>query len=407
MSKKNILITTPVFPYPLNSGGAQAQYHMINALRGKMQISFAYVSTNMKNETALKEEWPDVKFHPYQEKRPCWLIRKYRKKIKKLYEKIDYNNKAIINPYLSHSFEGAIDYGFIRFLQQIIDEDGIEIVQFEFANFLNLAFAFPDVKRIYVQHEIHFIRNLRFIKDLKALPSYDYYQFNMLKQQELTAMNACTGVITLTETDKDILVEEGVTRPLFVSPAIIPSPAGIPTDYKFSNSLIFIGGDQHQPNYEGMMWFLDHVWNDILKEKPQTTLFIIGKWRKRHQRMIQRKYKQVKMTGFIPSIASYSNHSIMIVPILTGSGMRMKIIEAANNGIPFITTQVGVEGLAFENGEDCYIENTPNAFAQSTLALMNDPDTQMSFRANAFKKIKETYNADKLIDQRMNVYQQI
>ena len=60
MSKKNILITTSVFPYPLNSGGAQAQYHMINALRKKMQISFAYVSTNIKNETALKKEWPDA-----------------------------------------------------------------------------------------------------------------------------------------------------------------------------------------------------------------------------------------------------------------------------------------------------------------------------------------------------------
>ena len=165
-------------------------------------------------------------------------------------------------------------------MQQVINEDDIEIIQFEFANSLNLAFAFPDIKRIYVQHEIHFIRNLRFIKDVKALSSQDYYQFNMLKQQELTAMNACTGIITLTETDKNILNEEGVIRPIFVSPAIIPSPAEISADYKFSNSLIFIGGDQHQPNYEGIMWFLDNVWNDILKEKPQTTLFIIGKWRK-------------------------------------------------------------------------------------------------------------------------------
>ena len=406
MSKKNILITTSVFPYPLNSGGAQAQYHMINALRKKMQISFAYVSTNIKNETALKKEWPDVKFHPYQEQRPCWLIRKYRKKIKKLYKKID-NNRTIINPYLSHSFEGAIDYGFVRFLQQVINENNIEIIQFEFANSLNLAFAFPDIKRIYAQHEIHFIRNLRFIKDVKSLSSQDYYQFNMLKQQELTAMNACTGIITLTETDKNILNEEGVIRPIFVSPAIIPSPAEISADYKFSNSLIFIGGDQHQPNYEGIMWFLDNVWNDILKEKPQTTLFIIGKWRKRNQKMIRQTYKQVEMTGFIPSISPYSSHSIMIVPILTGSGMRMKIIEAANNGIPFVTTQVGVEGLTFENGKDCYIENTHSAFAQSTLALMNDPNTQLTFRTNAFKKIKEAYDTDKLIEQRMNVYQQI
>ena len=104
--------------------------------------------------------------------------------------------------------------------------------------------------------------------------------------------------------------------------------------------------------------------------------------------MIRQAYKQVEMTGFIPSISPYSSHSIMIVPILTGSGMRMKIIEAANNGIPFVTTQVGVEGLTFENGKDCYIENTHSAFAQSTLALMNDPNTQLTFRTNAFKTDK-------------------
>lgn len=406
MLNKKILITTSVFPYPLNSGGAQAQYHMINALRKHMQISFAYVSTNIENESALKKEWPDVNFYPYQEQRPCWLIRKYRKKIRKLFTKID-NNRSIINPYLSHSFERAIDYGFLSFLQQVIDENKIEIIQFEFANSLNIAFAFPNIKRIYVQHEIHFIRNLRFIKEINTLPPYDYYQFNMLKQQELTAMNACTAVITLTETDKNILSEEGVTCPIFVSPAIIPSPTTISTNYKFSNNLIFVGGDQHQPNYEGIMWFLNNVWNDILKENPQTTLFIIGKWRKRNKKMIRQTYKQVEMTGFIPSITSYSNHSIMIVPILTGSGMRMKIIEAANNGIPFITTQVGVEGLTFENGKDCYIENTHSAFAKSTLALMNNYNTQLTFRTNAFKKIKETYNTDKLIKQRMDVYQQI
>lgn len=406
MSRKNILIVTSVFPYPLNSGGAQAQYHMIDTLRKKMEISFSYISTNKKEEEVLKSMWPDVKFYPYQEQRPCWIIRKYRKKIKKLYEKID-NNRILINPYLSHSFERSIDYGFIYFLQQIINKNNIEIIQFEFANSLNLAYAFPNIKRIYVQHEIHFIRNLRFIKNIDNQPAYDYYQFNMLKHQELAAMNACTGIITLTETDKNILIKEGVNRPIFVSPAIIPSPIQLSKDYNYANKLIFVGGDQHQPNYEGAMWFLNNVWNNILKEKPQTTLYIIGKWRKRNQKMIHKTYKQVETTGYIPSINPYCNNSIMIIPILTGSGMRMKIIEAANNGIPFVTTPIGVEGLTFENGKDCYIENDPSAFAQSIITLINNRNTQLTFRDNAFKLIKNIYNSTRLIEQRMDIYQQI
>lgn len=407
MLNKKLLIVTSVFPYPLNSGGAQAQFHMIDRLRARMNISLAYVPRKIGNEEALKQLWPDVNFHAYRKQRPNWLGRKYKKIITKLYRKIDHN-KAMVSPHLAHSYENAIDYGFIDFLQQVIQKDKIGIIQFEFADSLNIAYAFPHIKRIFVQHEIHFIRNLRLIKDISSLPAYDYYQYNMLKEQEIGAMNACDAIITLTEVDKEILISEGVTSNIFVSPAIIPMTGeALPTDYKFSNKLIFIGGDGHHPNYEGVMWFLDNVWERILEEKPETSLYIIGKWRGRTKRKIAKQYKNVHMPGFVPSITPYITQAIMIVPILTGSGMRMKIIEAANNGIPFITTEVGVEGLNFINNKDCYIENEVESFAQQTIKLMNSRNLQLSFRENAFIKIKELFPIEKMIKQRLDVYDKV
>lgn len=407
MLNRNLLIFTPIFPYPLNSGGAQAQFHMINSLRTQIQISFAYLPKNKKEEDALKQLWPEVKFHAYNKQRPSWFIRKYKKIITKLYRKIDHNKK-IVNPHLSHSYEATIDYGFISFLQHVIEKDNIQIIQFEFADSLNIAYAFPNIKRIFVQHEILFIRNLRLIKDPNLLPAHDYYQYNMLKQQEIGAMNACDAVVTLTEVDKEILLNEGVNSRIFVSPAIIPTlTERLPTTYKFSDKLIFIGGDAHYPNYEGIIWFLDHVWSHILEEKPNTSLYIIGKWRARTKKKITKQYKNIQMTGFIPSIAPYTTKSIMIVPILTGSGMRMKIIEAANNGIPFITTTVGVEGLNFTNKEDCYIENNVTAFAERTIALMEEPTIQFQFRNNAFNKIKEMFPIEQMTKQRLDVYEKV
>lgn len=407
MLDKHLLIVTPVFPYPLNSGGAQAQYHMIDALRKEIHISFVYIPRKLKDENALKKKWPDVTFHAYQKRRPSWLIRKYRKIVTKLCNRAE-QNRELINPFLTHSFENSIDYKFLDFLQEVIWKDNIDILQFEFANSLNIAFAFPDIKRIFVQHEIHFIRNSRFIKDSHSLSACNYYQFNMLKQQEITAMNACSAVITLTDIDRNILIKEGVSTTIFVSPAVIPAPAEtLPVNYEFSNNLIFIGGEYHAPNYEGVMWFLDNVWDMIVSKYPNTSFSIIGKWRERTKKKITKQYKNVIMPGFISTISPYATHSIMIVPILTGSGMRMKIIEAANNGIPFITTQIGVEGLDFINNKDCYIENENENFARKTIELMSDRKKQIQFRESAFKKIKETYPTEELVNKRLEIYKQV
>lgn len=222
MLKEKILIVTPYFPYPITSGGAQAQYHMIDNLRKECQIVLAYISPRKNDDKKLQEIWTEVTFCPYEGARMKWLTRK-KEQLAKWFDLIpDKNSKAYLNPALMHSFEGSIDYRFVDFLQEIIVKEQIHIMQFEFVEYLNMVFAFSQVRRIFVHHEIYFMRNPRFLKDLNILPARDLYQYNLLKQQEIMALNACDEVIVLTETDKLILEQENVTPPIFVSPAIIP-----------------------------------------------------------------------------------------------------------------------------------------------------------------------------------------
>lgn len=408
MYNKKILIITPYFPYPINSGGAQAQFHMIDALRNEFNISFAFISPrHKKHEEQLQELWPNVTFYAYKGEKQNWLYKRIKNLLKRLNSWPD-KSKHIINPILSHSFEEAIDYQFIDFLQNIINEENIEIVQFEFAEYLNLAYAFQNVKKIFIQHEIHFIRNSRFLKDIQSLQPHDFYQFNMLKQQEIAAMNACHAIITLTQTDKEILQKENIKTNIFVSPAIIPSPyAYLPKDFQFNNKLIFLGGDGHRPNYEGFLWFLDNIWRQLSKDIPNIKVLAIGKWRTKHRKSIHKRYINVEMLGYVEDIKPYLQNAIMIVPILTGSGMRMKIIDAANNGTPFITTQIGVEGLNFTNNQDCFIVNNSEDFSSKLIELITNKSLQFKFRDNAFNKIKELYPTKKLVQIRSNIYKQI
>lgn len=97
----------------------------------------------------------------------------------------------------------------------------------------------------------------------------------------------------------------------------------------------------------------------------------------------------------------------MIVPLRIGSGMRMKILDAVNCQIPFITTSVGVEGLLFENEKDCLIADTEETFVANLLRLIDDIHLQNHLIQNSKKVYDTNYSIDVLADKRLDVYNQI
>ena len=97
--------------------------------------------------------------------------------------------------------------------------------------------------------------------------------------------------------------------------------------------------------------------------------------------------------GFVEHLEDAVHGSIMIVPILTGSGMRMKILEAAAMSVPFITTSVGVEGLDFKHDESCLVADTAEEFANAIDCLANDAVLRKRLTENASKVFENKYSA--------------
>jgi glycosyltransferase involved in cell wall biosynthesis len=96
--------------------------------------------------------------------------------------------------------------------------------------------------------------------------------------------------------------------------------------------------------------------------------------------------------------------SIMVVPILSGSGMRMKILEGAALSMPIITTTVGVEGLDFAHGESCLIADTPQEFAEAIHRLCQDASLREKLARNAQAVYTQQYSATQLSKTREQVY---
>ena len=395
----NITIISNILPYPLVSGGAQAQFNMIDELRKKHRISFIFTE-DAKNKISgmrkLQELWPEVTFYPYsyikQLCNPKFVYEKTRRALQLIFtpKRQTFIVERTLRPY---GVEFSKD--FIRFVNNVITNEKADIIQIEFFPCLHLInYLSKDTRKIFVHHEIRFVRNRRLLSSLELTEKQKKYEA-MIKRQEIDDLNKFDEIITLTDKDKEELKANGVKVPIYSSPAAVN--ATISPYSEWNGTLSFVGGYAHIPNQEGIDWLIAHVLP--LLNNSNLRINIIGKgWPNKY------KTNNINLCGFVPDLSSALKSTIMIVPILTGSGMRMKILEAAAMSLPIITTTVGVEGLYFKHQESCIIADTPEEFVSAIKLLSENPELRKKIGTNACKVYSEKYSKQALAKLRDSIY---
>jgi glycosyltransferase involved in cell wall biosynthesis len=408
---KLLIILIWNFPYPLKSGGQQAVHHITDRLRHVMDItilSVVHTKKDLRDVEKLKREWKNVTFIEYHKYEQSRIIDRIKETVSKtaafLFRK---SHVAAINEELYKS--ACIDPGFVDFTCKVLESSHYDIIQTEFFEALPYVYSFPDhVKKVFVQHEIRYIRNERLSASETSLSYYGKFLINQTKNDEIAAMNRYDAVIALTETDKNILTNSGVSVPVYTSPAIIACPSdAYRAEYGFDNRIVFLGGYEHTPNFLGVKWFLDNIWNKILDDNREVSFFIVGQWPEKVMKDMSKRYKSVFFSGYVPDLSVVFKDSIMVVPLQIGSGMRMKIVDAANHGCPIVTTSVGAEGLTLQNEYDCIIEDAPDLFAKKLALLMRDNDKLLFLRKNAKNKMEKLYSPEALFAKRFSIYQEL
>lgn len=420
-NKKNILIITPYMPFPLNSGGNVAQFSLINGLRNDFNIHlvFPLESYNNKDFHDLKTKWEDVHFYPFIESFRFKLGRFLSNRVPVLfYDFVSLSllkkqgiSKRDVSIYKTAGIFKNIniffDIYFLRLLESIITEKKIDVVQVEFFDLISLGSFLPrNITKIFVHHEIRFIRDLRFFQLMeKSYPLIDYL---LLKNKgiELSLLEAYDKVVTLSTIDKDELLTYNPLLNIDVSP--VPIINKLPSEgiehFNFSNSITFLGGETHFPNKDAVDWFIENCWSKIKEIYPQITLKIIGVWSE-ESKLYYKNDSSITFRGFVDDLSVELKNSIFIAPIRIGSGVRMKIIEAINIGCPIISTTVGMEGLDFINNIDFLVANTPKDFVDDICKLIEDYDLSNRLIINARNTLSEKYSFINLIEKRKFIYE--
>ena len=217
-----------------------------------------------------------------------------------------------------------------------------------------------------------------------------------MKQFELGMMNKADVLIPVSQTDLDIFKSYGCK---------IPSVA-IPTGYVFdtlpeikqqseSNSVAFIGGMDWMPNREGVEWFIQKVWPLVLAEITDAQFYLAG--RNFPEEISNLNVQGLHIVGEVEDAKAFvQQHSIAIVPLFAGSGMRVKIVEAMAWGRAIVSTSVGAESLAYTHAKDILIADNESTFAQEVIAVLRNNSLRMELGKNAQDLIREKYDNRKI-----------
>jgi glycosyltransferase involved in cell wall biosynthesis len=190
--------------------------------------------------------------------------------------------------------------------------------------------------------------------------------------------------------------------------------AGIATSrYEFQangrepETMLFLGSFRHPPNQEGLNWFTRNVLPSVLEHKPHARLVIVGSEPPpRHS--LPHLPENIELRGFVEDVREpLSRYAVFVCPILSGSGMRVKLLEAFAAGIPVVSTPLGAEGLAGKDGEICALAEEPAAFAQKIVELFDDPEKARKLACRAREQVVATRDMRVLTERLVESYREV
>lgn len=417
---KKILFVLPFFPYPMTSGGSQAIFNGIDVVKDELDVYITFETTAADNESV--DEFKSlmegkVTILPYKVSKNVATKLTFKQRMyrplfrieKKLRKLAGYDFTPVRIPHRAWIHEELFPkkMGFAKQVKNIVEEYDIDIVQCEMLCNVTMGLMLPDnVRKVFVHHELGWVVHELELQTQKGDPFEQKLYLDYYKMCEVALLNHFDDIITLSAVDTEKLLHAGVTSPIHTSLAVVNTSQDKMVTTEGWNVLSFVGPEYNLPNVAGIKWFLDNVWEKLRQKDARYELQIIGRWTPEHISELIGEHENVKYLGFVDDLASTLKDTLMIVPITIGSGIRMKILEAASMGVPFVTTSVGVEGIPVANGEHCLVADTPDVFCDAILKLQ-DGALRKRLADNANRLVSERFTLKALKSNRLAIYEQM
>lgn len=319
--------------------------------------------------------------------------------LRNLFTNVSYNVKRFDHPV------------FHQKLRELFAKEKFDVVQFEsiFAGpYLQTVKENSGAKCVLRAHNIEYLIWQRMAETDGNFLKKRYLRLlsARLKKYETDIIGKFDALLPMTQQDSKVFSEINLT----VQQKIIPIALN-PDVYPYEDnkndelSLFHLGSMDWMPNQEAIEWFLENCWYEIKKSSPSLKLYLAGRGFPDSLRIDD---SNIIYDEAVSNAVDYmKSKSVMIVPLLSGSGMRVKILQAFALGIPVVSTTIGAEGIECADGENILVADSPSDFISATVKLINDPALRKSIGGNARNLFMKKYSSERIAEEVIQFYKSL
>ena len=380
--KKNVLFLSVFPPIPVHGGGVRI-FNKLKAISNKANVFLLTYSTDLPTAAQLA------------------FIAKSTKQFEFLHLS---NRRNIFNlPYFFSEFWSSEAQ---KKIFNYLDQNDIDVVDFDFTQ---SAYLLPDgmdrIKKIITQHDVSFISFLRryradglifLLFGLKEIVRIFKYEQRYLKKFDV--------IVSVSDHDKKLLSQ------LVKNKKMVVIPNGVDLNYfrrektyniKLTKNAMFIGSFMHTPNKQAIEYFAKHVLPNIANFEAKM-LNVVGVVDKRVKLAAP---QNINYLGFVDDTRSvYESSRLFVAPVVSGSGTRIKILEAMAMGVPVVSTRIGAEGLNLSKDSEVIVCSDAKDMGEKISELYFDEKRLKKMSIISRKLVEQQYSWEKILRKYIEIY---
>ena len=321
--------------------------------------------------------------------------------------------KAFANLFTKKSYhvERFISKEFKDRLTEVLEKEHFDVVQLEMLYMTPYVETIREHSKAMIVLRAHNVEHKiweRIAKETRFFMKrwYINHLAKTLKEYELSALETVDGIAAITRKDAAFFRK-------YCSKPIIDIPYGVYPEeftpkYEIEGKPKFyhIGSMNWMPNEEGIRWFIDEVLPKTVEKVYDFVYHLAG--RNMPEWLKELKNPHVNVVGEVPDAKEFvANHDVAIVPLLSGSGIRIKIIESMAMGKTVITTRVGAEGILYDEEVSRIIAENKAKMVEAIRSISENPEKAVRIGKEARKLIESTYDNRKIIARLLMFYEEI
>ena len=297
----------------------------------------------------------------------------------------------------SYHVKRFIDKTFEEKLKELFKTNNYEIVILESAflmSYIDVIRRYSDAKIILRAHNVEYRIWRQHAKKEKSFIKRFFYKklANDLKRFELEKINQVDGVFCISEQDREFFRRRSVKAATIVIPVYMSVNENNVVDYQ-NNDFHFVGSMSWKPNADAVRWIINQIAPRLAKILPDVKIHIAGS--AMSKKLLDQKIKNVVVHGKVANMQEFmSQHGTLIVPLKSGSGVRIKILEALSFGVPIISSEKGKEGIEMTPKKHFLTANITEEFLLQMKFLYDRTETKQNLGKEGKVFIENEYSLE-------------